>query len=142
MFHNQLTQNKKMCQYFRRGFCRYGYNCKFVHENLQQAKCNYCDKVFMSHYELKHHIMNYYTSNTTQVRNCRYGEECRDLASGYCRFGHFYEQTTTSNKQPRPCRYQEDCFRIPRCRFSHYMSDFPPLGGKFPPEPCHQSSQW
>ena len=67
MFHNQFTQNKKMCRYFRRGFCRYRYNCKFVHENLQQAKCNYCDEVFMSHYKLKQHIMSYHSSNTTQV---------------------------------------------------------------------------
>ena len=113
-YHSGFTSIKtKLCRYFSKGNCWKGNSCLFIHE---------IEKI--------------------RAQICRNGPECFYFSNGVCRFGHDEtngkrtnrEEENRSRNTNRWCRYQEDCNRVPRCPFSHYDLDFPPLPKRTPPE--------
>ena len=113
-YHSGFTSIKtKICRYFSKGYCWKENSCLFIHET---------EKI--------------------KAQMCRNGPNCFYFSNGVCRFGHEetsekrtnQEEQKSSRNKYRWCKYQEDCNRVPRCPFSHYELDFPPLPKRTPPE--------
>ena len=96
---------------------------------LRTIPCDQCDVKVLDEAELEHHKQ----SEHMGPKPCRYGDSCRFLASGSCKFAHRevvqegWEEVrrrgrrtpTTSRRGVQPCRYDNLCTRGRNCRFTH-----------------------
>ena len=97
---------------------------------LRTLQCEKCEVKCLDEAELKHHI----ASEHNGRRPCRYGDSCRFMAAGNCKFGHREvvqegweevrrrgRRTPTTHSRVQPCRYDNLCTKGRFCRFTHSM---------------------
>ena len=96
---------------------------------LRTVQCEKCEVKCFDEKELKHHM----ESNHSGPKPCRYGDHCKFLAEGRCKFSHrmvveegWEEVHRRGRKVPnkqripvQPCKYDELCTKGRFCAFTH-----------------------
>ena len=90
----QFQRKRKVCRYFKNGFCFKGEQCAFSHIQPQ--------------------------NNDIQV--CRRGQGCKFFYQNRCKF--FHENAGVHFKKQRACKFGEKCWNFSTCEFSHDNQGF------------------
>ena len=117
----EWEKTKRVCKFWRDGFCKKGDSCRFSHVGIQK--------------KLVENNTGPRREPQREKRRCRNGESCPWLARRKCHFSH--EEDENVNKQRwqerrpmRNCKFGNRCRDLPNCRFGHdinSVADFPPL---------------
>jgi len=123
----QQQSDKPLCRFFARGYCRYGENCRFSHEdqlqqNGQEQGLEYQNGIGNSSDVQKFGVLTHPRSSTP----------CRFFAKGYCRYGDDCKFSHNGNNNNNN-RFQNNGLVIPNGGIVHHPHP--------PPHPTHYQQQ-